>query len=155
MPKKNWKGLPSARLQALGETKLAECLKKTLSEVQSLPRASRPHSAKFDLCRVPAVGTRQKLTAVRHPQRPAHGGSACWARELPLPSAGKAALGKDNICRVSLFADGQHSAKVGHAVCHMFAECCASGTRQSSSLPSACGLALGKDGDTRQLCVFR
>ena len=123
MPKKNWKCLPSARLQALGETKLAECLKKTLSEVQSLPSASRPHSAKFDLCRVPAVGTRQKLTAGAQPERVL----GTWAA---FAECGKAALGKDNICRVSLFADGQHSAKVGHAVCHMFAECCASGTRQ-------------------------
>ena len=83
------------------------------------------------LCRVPAkdtrqnirfaechlCSTRQRITAVRHPD----GRRACWARDLSLPSARLLALDKGSVCRVLFFADGQHSVKCGHAVCHMFA----------------------------------
>jgi len=71
-------------------------------------------------------------------------GRACWAREPSLPSARPLALGKDELCRVPFVADGRHSVMFWHAVCHIFAECPLSGTRQSASLPSARGLALGK-----------
>ena len=107
------------------------------------------HFAECHLC-----STRQRITAVRHPDGRRTAG-ACWARDLSLPSARLPALDKGSVCRVPFFADGQHSAKCGHAVCHMFAECPRSGTRQRSSLPSARDLALDKPVDTRYLCVFR
>ena len=121
----------------------------------ALPSASCGHLANIDLCRVPHVDTRQRLNAVSHPNglRTA-GACAGHVRGLCRVQA-RWHSAKSNGCRVPYFVDGQLSAKLGHAVCHMFAECPRSGTRQRSSLPSARGLALGKPVDTRHLCVFR
>ena len=104
---------------------------------EALPSAGHRHSAKFTLCRVPSFQHSAKDNGRQAPWRPAHGRHACWARDLSLPSARLLTLSKVWVCRVPFFADGQHSVKCGHAVCHIFAECPRSGTRQSSSLPSA------------------
>jgi len=125
------------------------------SAKDALPSAEHRHSAKFTLCRVPPFQHSAKDNGRQAPWRPAHDGHACWARDLSLPSARLPALDKGSVCRVPFFADGQHSAKCGHVVCHMFAECPRSGTQQRSSLPSARDLALGNPVDTRHLCVFR
>ena len=125
------------------------------SAKEALPSASCGHSAKIDLCRVPRVDTRQRLNAVSHPNgRRTAGARAGHMRGLCRVRA-RWHSAKSNGCRVPYFADGQLSAKLGHAVCHVFAECPLAGTRQRSCLPSARGLALGKGRDTRQLLVFR
>ena len=100
------------------------------SAKEALPSASCGHSAKIDLCRVPRVDTWQRLNAVSHPNgrrtagtRTGHVLGLCRVRAR-WHSA------KSNVCRVPYFADGQLSAKLGHAVCHVFAECPWSGTRQ-------------------------
>ena len=125
------------------------------SAKEALPSASCGHSAKIDLCRVPRVDTRQRLNAVSHPNgRRTAGARAGHVRGLCRVRA-RWHSAKSNGCRVPYFADGQLSAKLGHAVCHVFAECPLAGTRQRSCLPSARGPALGKGRDTRQLLVFR
>ena len=87
------------------------------------------HSAKEAL---PSANTRQRLNAVSHPngrrtagERDGHVRGLCRVRAR-WHSA------KSNGYRVPYFADGQLSAKLGHAVCHVFAECTLAGTRQRS-----------------------
>ena len=147
--------MPSAGAQALGEIYFAECQMYALGKVSPLPSASLRHSAKLEFCRVPGGGTRQRLNAVSHPNvRRTAGARAGHVHGLCRVRTRRHSV-KFNLCRVPYFADGQHSAKCGHAVCHVFAECPRPGTRQTSSLPSARGLALGKGRDTQQLWVFR
>ena len=113
------------------------------------------HSAKYPLCRVPGGGTRQRLDAISPTNgRRTAGARAGHVRRLCRVPPGQHSA-KETLCRVPCFADGRHLVKPGHAVCQIFAECPWPGTRQTTSLPSARGLALGKAADTRQLCVFR
>ena len=129
---------------------------KAQKKINHVCRVLEPgHSAKIDLCRVPRVDTRQRLSAVSHPNgRRTVGARAGHVRGLCRVRA-RWHSAKSNGCRVPYFADGQLSAKLGHAVCHVFAECPLAGTRQRSCLPSSHGLSLGKGRDTRQLLVFR
>ena len=121
------------------------------------------------LCRVPPTGTqrsfifaecrpcstRQNLTVVSHLNgRRTAGARAGHVRSLCRVPPGQHSA-KGTCCRVPLFADGRHSAKLWYAVWQMFAECSLHGTRQTISLPSARVLALGKGRDTRQIWVFR
>ena len=99
---------------------LAECPLPALGEVVYLPSASWRHSAKIN-------GRQTAGTAVA---RAGHVRGLCRVRAR-WHSA------KSNGYRVPYFADGQLSAKLGHAVCHVFAECPFAGTRQRSCLPSA------------------
>ena len=108
------------------------------------------------LCRVPDVCTRQNFTFTKclhlalgkdltllATLTPAHGGRACWARARFLPSAGPAALGKDQslpsallcrrpalgevwACRVPRFC---RVPAVWHSANLVFAKCPRSGTR--------------------------
>ena len=129
---------------------------KAQKKINHVCRVLEPgHSTNIDLCRVPRVDTRQRLNAVSHPNgRRTAGARAGHVRGLCRVRARRHSA-KVSICRVPYFVDGQHSAKCGHAVCHIFAECPLAGTRQSWSLPSVCGLALGKARDTRQFWIFR
>jgi len=102
------------------------------SAKEALPSASCGHSAKIDLCRVPRVDTRQRLNAVSHPNgRCTAGARAGHVRGLCRVRA-RWHSAKSNGCRVPYFADGQLLTKLGHAVCHVFAECTLAGTRQRS-----------------------
>ena len=122
---------------------------------ETMPRARPTHSAMFPLCRVPAGGTRQRVDAVSPPDgRRTAGARAGHVRGLCRVPLGQHSA-KETLCRVPCFADGRHSVKPGHAVCQIFAECPWPGTRQTTSLPSARSLALGKGRDTRQIRVFR
>jgi len=125
------------------------------SAKENLPSVKWRHSANYPLCRVPGGGTRQRLDAISPTNgrrtAGARAGHVRWLCRVP-PGQHSA---KGTVCRVSFFADGRHSAKLGHAVWQMFAECSWRGTRQTTSLPSARVLALGKGRDTRQIWVFR
>ena len=113
------------------------------------------HSAKLLLCRVPGGGTRQRLDAISPPNgRRTAGARAGHVRRLCRVPPGQHSA-KVTVCRVPFVADSRHSAKLGHAVWQMFAECSWHGTWQTTSLPSARVLALGKGRDTRQIWVFR
>ena len=108
------------------------------------------------LCRVSAVGTRrslgfaechgfrtrQRLTTIRYTDgrrtagaRAGHVHGLCRVR-AQWHSA------KIKYAECPRFADSRHSAKFGHAVCHVFAECCGVGTQQRGV-------------GTRQMCGFR
>ena len=121
---------------------------------ETLPSACWSHSATCLLCRVPEGGTRQRLNAISPPD----GRRTAGARAGHVHGLCRVPLGqhsaKETLCRVPCFADGRHSVKPGHAVCQFFAECPWPGTRQTTSLPSARSLALGKGRDTRQIRVF-
>jgi len=125
------------------------------SAKETMPRARPTHSATFPLCRVPGGGTRKILNAVS----PTDGRRTAGARAGHMRRLCRVPLvqhsAKVTRYRVLLFADGRHSANPGHAVCRFFAECPRPGTRQTTSLPSACGLTLGKGLDTRQILVFQ
>ena len=133
------------------------------SAKETLPRARPAHSAKFLLYRVLAGGTRQHVSLAEC-QKVALGkdltssapltGGARRARVL-CTCAGFAECRWDSTRQRSHIAECLHSATPGHAVCQISAECPRPGTRQTTSLPSARGLALSKDRDTRQLSVFR
>jgi len=113
------------------------------------------HSAKYPLCRVPGGGTRQRLDAISPPNgRRTAGARAGHVRRICRVPPGQHSA-KVTVCRVPFVADSRHSAKLGHALWQMFAECSCPGTRQSTSLPSVRVLVLGKDQDTRQILVFR
>ena len=113
------------------------------------------HSAKYPLCRVPGGGTRQRLDAICPPNgRRTVGARAGHVRRICRVPPGQHSA-KVTVCRVPFVADSRHSAKLGHAVWQMFAECSCPGTRQSTSLPSVRVLVLGKGQDTRQIWVFR
>ena len=142
-------GLLSARPRALGKNQAhgmpVRCRVSAVGNVL--------HSAKIDLCRVPRVDTRQRLNAVSHPNgRRTAGAHAGHVRGLCRVRA-RWHSAKSNGCRVPYFADGQLSAKLGHTVCHVFAECPLAGTRQRSCLPSARGMALGNGRDTWQRLI--
>ena len=139
-------------------TKFAECLgtstrqKKhasALGDISTLLSASWRHSAIFHLCQGPAGGTRQRVDAVS----PLTGGA--WRARVLGTCSGFAECRPTSTRQRSHIAECLHSATPGHAVCQISAECPCPGTRQTTSLPSARGLALGKDRDTRQLSVFR
>ena len=146
--------MPSPWAPALGKRNYAESQANALGNVSPLPSASWRHSAKSELCRVPGGGTRQRLNAVSSTDGRRTAGACGHARRLCRVPPGQHSA-KVTRCRVLLFADGRHSANPGHAVCRFFAEYPRPGTRQTTSLPSACGLTLGKGLDTWQIVVFR
>ena len=103
------------------------------STKEALPSAEHRHSAKFTLCRVPPLQHSAKDNG----------------RQAPVPdgrrTAGARAGHVTCLCRVLAF---RHSTKARYAECRSLPTAC---TRQSvgmscaTCLPSALGLALGKD----------
>ena len=92
----------------------AECQKMTLGKGASLPSVRRRHSAKEPLCQVAGEDTRQRIN------------DGC----RPLTAAA--------LCRVLLFDTRQTWSLTSVILCRVF------GTRQTTFLPSAFSLALGK-----------
>jgi len=140
------------------------------SAKEALPRATQAHSTTFLLCRVPAGDTRQYFT-VAECQLEALGKELTPSAPLTGDARRARVLGTCSgfaECRPASTRQRRHVAECldlptactrqrpsMHSANHIFADCPRPGTRQTTSLPSARGLALGKDRDTRQLSVFR
>jgi hypothetical protein len=128
--------------EALGEalkTLGKEGSANSTSAKPSLPRAFSRALGK-DLCRVPD-STRQRKAVVTAPGD-GDGGSA---KKLALPSVFRAALGKKSIfCRVPRGTLGKEPAREGPHV-RFFVECSVRHSANTTSLPSASDITLGKE----------